>query len=307
MPQHPSCRYQKPWLSYHEQANVLQSRGLHISDLSAVTEFLQHVNYYRFSGYCLAFETARHQFQDSVTFEQVRGAYRFDQALRDLITEALELVEIDFRTAIAYHFGEKYGPFGHTHAKNFHHPFHPHSSHRDWQRKLHSEAKRSSELFVKHFEAHYQEFPALPVWVITELMSFGSLSRMGQGMLKEDQKNISHRYGLQPKNWVTWMHHLTYVRNLCAHHARLWDRVWAIKPELPHGKAWKEPYLADNTRLLATLYILNTLMKHCPAIAPFRQDWKSRVEDLLAHPPAVCDPNQCMGLAPHWETHSLWE
>lgn len=295
--------YQKPWLSYQDQIKRLESRGMIVNDEAAAMEFLQHLNYYRFSGYGLAFETARHQFQDSVTFEQVQEAYHFDQTLRDVVTEALEIVEIDSRTAIAYHFGETHGPFGHTHAENFSSQL----EHPEWLVAVRRETKRSKELFVRHFKATYQEYPNLPVWVATELITFGSLSRMYEGMHKKDQREIAHRYGLQRQDYASWLHHLNYVRNLCAHHARLWDRIWSIKPRLPHGKAWRnQSLLPGNNRLFMTLLILNAIMKRCPAIETFRQEWKSRIETLLNNPPAAIDPFQKMGLADTWKTHPLW-
>lgn len=109
----PLPPYKKPWLSFRDQVSRLQSRGLIVSDVQAAMDFLRHVNYYRFSGFCLAFESSRHQFSDGVTFEQVRTAYQFDRVVRDIVTEALEVVELDFRTAVAHHFGQKYGAFGH--------------------------------------------------------------------------------------------------------------------------------------------------------------------------------------------------
>jgi abortive infection bacteriophage resistance protein len=89
--------------------------------------------------------------------------------------------------------------------------------------------------------------------MVTEVMSFGGLSKMFMGMSRRDQKVISNRYGLQPIILQSWMHHFVYVRNLCAHHSRVWDRVWAIKPTLPYGKDWAAPNLRSNRHLLATL------------------------------------------------------
>ena len=225
-PPNPLPAYQKPWLSYQDQIDLLQSRGMVVDDVQGAIEFLQHVNYYRFSVFCVAFESSRHQFANGVTFEQVQAACEFDRDLRDLVTEALEVVELDLRTAVAYHFGQQYGPFGHVAPGSFFKDF----DHPEWIERLRSESKRSSEEFVEHFKATYSGFPDLPIWVLTETMSLGGLSRMCSWMLKRDQKVIAQRYGLQPHYWVTWLHHLTYVRNLCAHHARLWDRKWSIKP-----------------------------------------------------------------------------
>lgn len=299
----PLLSYQKPWLSLQDQIALLQSRGMEIADAQAAIEFLQHINYYRFSLFCKAFESSRHQFAEGVTFEQVQAACEFDRDLRDLVTEALEVVELDFRMAVAYHFGEQYGPFGHVTPGNFFKRF----DHAKWIDRLRSDAGRSSEEFVEHFKVKYSEFPDLPIWVLTETLSFGGLSRMCSGMLKRDHKVIAQRYGLQPRDWVSWLHHLTYVRNLCAHHARLWDRNWSIKPLLPAACVWRPPHLPGNNRLFATLLILNYLIAHCPTVAAYATKWRSRVEVLIDEPPKVANAADLMGLAATWKTHPLWK
>lgn len=298
-----SLPYQKGWLSYFDQVQLLQQRGLVVSDLRKAEQFLSHLNYYRFSGYCLAFESQRHTFIAGTTFEQIVDAYKFDLVLRDLITEALEIIEVDLRAAIAYFFGQRYGAFGHTDSKSFFAGF----AHMHWLSRLQEEAERSSELFVTHFKQAYIEFPNLPVWMVTEVMSFGGLSKMFMGMSRTDQKSISGRYGLQPSILQSWMHHFVYVRNLCAHHSRLWDRVWAIKPGLPHGKDWGPPILRSNRHLLATLMLLRYWLKRIPAATGFATDWKLRIEKHLQALPSAGNANARMGLTDHWTTSSIWK
>lgn len=147
--QTPTASYQKPWLSDADQVATLVARGLVVPNTAVAEQFLSHVNYYRFSGYCLAFEQPRHVFSNGVTFDDVANAYRFDTSLRDLLTEALEVLEIDVRSWIAHHFGKVYGAFGHTSSTNFHVP----GKHADLMKHFHEEANRSSELFVTHFKA----------------------------------------------------------------------------------------------------------------------------------------------------------
>jgi abortive infection bacteriophage resistance protein len=141
----------------------------------------------------------------------------------------------------------------------------------------------------------------------TEIMSFGSLSMMFSGMLKSDQKRVAYRYGLQPSTLRSWMHHLVYVRNLCAHHARLWDRIWAIKAELPHGAMWHPPHLPGNDRLFSTLLILFWMMKHSGGINPFSRQWRERIIEHLLHPPNTPEAIRRMGLAVRWQTQPLWQ
>jgi len=307
--------YNKPWLSYSDQVALLQQRGLRIQDVPAAKDFLEHVNYYRFSGYCLAFEKSRHCFRPGTTFEQVQAAYDFDRVLRDVVTEGLEVIEVDLRTRIAYHFGQQYGAFGHTDPNNFFlappqfsKPSRSAKDHDSWTKKLHAEAKRSSERFVTHFRKTYREFPDLPIWVITETMSFGTLSRLYNMMLKKDLKAIAGYFQIQPNVLTSWMHHATYVRNLCAHHARLWDRRWTITPQLAYGSAWRDlPNRTNATRLFVTLLILYFLMGKSPAAKTFAGEWQARVESLLLHPPAVPNAATLMGLPPTWQNHPLWK
>ena len=294
--------FNKPWLSWTDQLTLLEQRGLVVVDRQSALDFLAHVNYYRFSGYCLAFEAQRHQFVAGTTFEQVHLAYEFDRILRDLVTEALEVIEIDLRTAVAHHYGHAHGAFGHVSAGQFHRGF----QHGFWLQKLRDETSRSQELFVKHFRRSYSQYPDLPVWIATEIMSFGSLSRMFSGMLKPDQTVIAHRYGLQVDVMKSWMHHMVYVRNVCAHHARLWDRAWAIKPILPFGKNWQMPAVPGNDRLFATLLALRWMLRRCRAAHPLDTEWRDRVTAHLAALPEVLDPESLIGLGPNWQDNFLW-
>lgn len=153
--------YDKPWLSIANQLEKLESRGLIIDDPKEAEQFLWHLNYYRFSGYCLAFEQSRHSFQSGTTFSQIRAAYDFDVKLRDLLTEGLEVIEVDTRSAIAHIFGEQCGAFGYADAKHFR----PSLDHADWLCRVNDEAERSSELFVAHFKSQYDGFPFRPCFL----------------------------------------------------------------------------------------------------------------------------------------------
>jgi abortive infection bacteriophage resistance protein len=185
--------YTKSWLTYSDQVPRLVSRGLVVNTPIAAHVFLSHINDYRFSCYCLAFEQERHVFRPEVTFEQVRASYEFDLVLRDLITEALEVLELDFRAAVAYNFARHYGAFGHVDPGSFHDSL----DHADWLAQLRREAGRPKEQFIEHFRKTYAEFPDLPIWIATETLSFGTLSRMYHGMWRKDQRNVAIRYRVQ--------------------------------------------------------------------------------------------------------------
>lgn len=293
----------KRWHSIPDQLTKLLLRGLVIDDSAAATTFLRHINYYCFTGYGLVFEQPRHTYIAGTTFDQIRQTYEFDRALRDLFTESIELIELDLRTALAHTFGELHGAFGHTVAAKFYDRF----RHTQWLAKTREETQRSSDLFIAHYRAKYLEFPDVPIWVAVETMSFGALSNFYRSLAKEDQKRVSSRYGLQPRTLGSWIHHLVYVRNLCAHHARLWDREWSIKPNLPAGNVWAPPSVPGNSQLFASMLIQSTMLQPITPENTFITDWRTRVENLLTNRLPTCpDALKKMGLPASWTTHPLW-
>jgi abortive infection bacteriophage resistance protein len=299
----PPLPYSKTWLSVADQVQRLAARGLVVGDGKDAAEFLLHQNYYRFSGYASAFEQSPEQIAAGTTFQQVRQCYEFDRTLRDLCAEAIELIEVDVRTATAYTFAETYGPFGHTDPQRFHLPQH----HAGWLKKLRDESQRSSERFIGHHKTKYSEYPDLPLWVATEVMSFGTLSILYRHMFKTDQKRVASRYRLQPGTFGSWLHHLVYVRNLCAHHSRLWDRQFSVKPDLPPGNAWQPPQLCDNSRLYVSLLVQSFLLSAIRTESLAVGQWRRRVEELVGAELPAC-PNALgrMGLPAGWKNHPHW-
>ena len=295
--------YLKPALSAPDQVALLQSRGLTVADPARAAAVLGHLNYYRFSGYCLSFESARHQFIPGTTFEEVEALYEFDRVLRDFVAEAIEVVELDFRTAAASHIAHQYGAFGHTDPANFYRP----AWHQGWLDRLRDEADRSNEQFITHYRTKYQGFPDVPVWMVAEIMSFGAASKMYSGMYRNDQIDIAKRYGQHSTVLRSWLHHLVYVRNVCAHHARLWGRTFPIMPELPRNiAAWQPPQLPVRDRLFVTLLIINALLGAVPVTRPFAAEWRARVEKHLDPLPPVPNALTHLGLTPQWMRHPVW-
>lgn len=103
------------------------------------------------------------------------------------------------------------------------------------------------------------------------------------------------------------MHHLVYVRNLCAHHSRLFGRVFDIKPELPAKvAAWQAPHLLASDRLHCTLLILNTFLTKSPVTRSFAEDWRARMAIHLDKVPAMPNAGDHLGLTEKWKSHPLW-
>lgn len=242
--------YDKPFKTFSEQVKILQSRGLLIKKNDEAELILKQINYYRFSAYSIPFQKEKDKFNKGTTLENVIKLYEFDSKLRLHLFSWMEKIEIQLRTFVTYFLAKKYGKFGYT-DKGI---FSPQFKHTEWLNTLKEEQNRSSETFIKHYSKKYKDSTYLPIWMVTEIMSLGNLSRLFKGMKKQDQKNMSGSIGLNAPVMVSWMHHLTYIRNLCAHHSRIWNREMAIRPVIPNAEKWK--YLKHNNKLFATLSII---------------------------------------------------
>jgi abortive infection bacteriophage resistance protein len=293
-------KYNKPPLSHSEQIDLLISRDLMVSNREKAEKFLSQVNYYRLSAYCLPFEIKRHQFHSDVTFEQIRKLYEFDRRLRFLIDEALEVVEISIRATISYYLANKYGPFAHEKDKIFFDK----KRHAEWLAKTHEETDRSKETFVEHFKNKYEGFPQIPIWIAVEVISFGTLSKLYNNLLRSEQIYIAERIGFHSSVLSSWLHTFTYIRNICAHHSRIWNRQLSIAMVVPKNNYWCS---VNTKRIGSVIFAINNLMSKLSIEKEIRMDWRGKIKDLLDNPIDIPKFYEVIGLSKNWENSLLWK
>jgi abortive infection bacteriophage resistance protein len=307
----PLVSYQKAPLSFSQQVSHLAGKGMIFYDKSAAERTLACISYYRLSGYWYPFRvrdsqnTVTDQFQANTHFSDVVSLYEFDRQLRTLVLDAIERVEVAVRTQFTYHMGHRYGAFAHTDQQNFH----PSFGHAKWLAKLDEETKRSRDDFIRHYRDKYAGFPAIPIWMLTEVMSLGALSFGYNGLQNnqkqgvEDKKAIAEYFNLHYKSLGDWLHTLTYIRNLCAHHNRLWNRALAIKPDRGKNKAWMPPLTPRNDRVFYVLLMLRHLLK----ATDNGTYWQASINQLLAQVEPQKRWRAAMGLPENWREHPLWK
>jgi abortive infection bacteriophage resistance protein len=199
------------------------------------------VNYYRLSGYLYPFRrTESDAFMEGETLSVVWRRYCFDRRLRVLVLDAIGRVEVAVRTQLVFHFAHQYGPFGHCSEENL--PKLKVEQYIGFRENLLTETSRSKEAFKTHFKEKYgDEHRNLPIWMVCELMSVGSLLTFFKGTEDEIQRKVAQHFGLADKLLVSWLQSLYAVRNICAHHARLWNRQLGnapVKPQKNKFPAW---------------------------------------------------------------------
>lgn len=222
----------KPSLSWEEQVALLVKRGLVIDDESGCAAFLASTNYYRFAGYARYFQKAPHlgddTFREGTTFDEIRGIYEADEALRAMLVQPLARVEVLLRTHTAYVIANDHGPCGRFLEEDFY------TDVGDRELTVEScrrDIERSNERHILHFKntsdaAH--AFDALPVWSAVEVWSFGTLSKcIERGAKGSLGDAVATSLGIAKAGFPYRVRSLVYLRNRCAHHSRLWNH-WVL-------------------------------------------------------------------------------
>ncbi|EDY87047.1 Abi family protein [gamma proteobacterium HTCC5015] len=297
--------YEKPWLSYREQLDKLKNRGLAVTDEPKALEYLERIGYYRLSGYWHPFRersglfcpigkgipkgkktkpttAALDSFKSGSTFEAAVRLYVFDKKLRLLTLDALERIEVALRVDISHSLG-KYDPFAYLNTDLLFEGFAKEADsrtglprHVDWMKKQATQIARSKEDFIKHNKNKYGH--PLPIWIACEVWDFNTLSELYDGMRPKDQDAIAEKYGVQNgRTLASWLRSLNYLRNVCAHHSRLWNRNIIDQPQKPpkgvvpeFDQAWE----SGNEHIVARPFLLLCLcQKLLSGINPASSWW----------------------------------
>lgn len=315
--------YTKPPLTFQEQIELLKSRGLLFADESRAKRHLANISYYRMSAYMLPFKEANDEgeildsFKEGTTWNHVYNLYVFDRKLRLLVFDAIERLEVAIRTQIIYQLSHKYGSHWQDRQDIFDEPktitlqngkqividvYSEIQAH--IKEQLHN---NRAEVFIKHYINKYSQPVNPPSWMSVETMYFNHLSRICMGLKnRADIAGIASYFGLPPRTFCSWLHAVNYVRNICAHHARLWNRDMSIVPEkLGFSKKlqWlKNPNKVRLKKFYYTACMLNYMLQTVNPTSPF----KKRLIALLDEYKDVVSLSS-MGFPKDWKDEKMWK
>ncbi|WLI89247.1 Abi family protein [Massilia sp. R2A-15] len=310
-------------LTVPEQVVLLKSRGMTIADDAVAEATLVRLGYYRLSGYFYPLRKTQprgklgrqDEFQVGTSLELVECLYEFDRELRLLVLDAVERIEVAVRSDIAHRLGQRHRLAHEVHSEldskfcNQVNPRTGQTAYEDWAERLNAVLRRAQkEDFVKHHSAHYGG--RMPIWVVTEVWDFGLLSKFFAGMRYKDQSYIARKYGLnEAKYLVSWLRAVNFVRNVSAHHSRLWNRNIIERPGFPPSQPHHYlHHLTGNdqaqTRVYGTLCVIKSMLDR---IAP-QYGWTPRLIDLCARFP-VSDlvDLQAAGFPGDWREMNFWK
>ncbi|MFL5381211.1 MAG: Abi family protein [Longimicrobiaceae bacterium] len=292
----PRVPYTKPALSPAALLAHAASRGLTIADPLEALHALEYIGYYRLLTYMRPLQqadaaTGLRRFTPGTTFGDLLTLYDFDRELRLLCLDAVEKIEVALRAAIVSHVAVSEGPHFYLDPTQFEHV----GAFADF---YHTAQREDRHLAVKHYLKHYCTPELPPIWAIMEALTFGALSRLYSGLALRHRKAVALRFGYDETVLASWFRSVTFVRNLSAHHSRLWNAPMHVDQPLAAKKLRCEMIPTD--RLYARFVVLAALLD---AIDP-KSEWGRRLVALVGRYPAV--PLKQMGMPPGWQCRPFW-
>ncbi|MCF7689085.1 MAG: Abi family protein [Cephaloticoccus sp.] len=313
--------YGKPAMGLADLYAKIVGRGLTVATPVDLQAAVENLGYYRLAGYAYPFLVPpdRKVFKAGTTWEQIARVYEFDRELRLLVSDAIERIEVGLRARIItatttapiatavtapgapVAIG---GPHWFLDAARFHPQFNHAAFIQNLERevgiKYHPVTNQRilptdhAEKFIEHFYNKYDSPHLPPFWMVAEVLTLGSLSLLYKGLGDSLLKAvIANRFGITAKVMASWLHSLSHLRNICAHHGRLWNREFSITPKIP-------------VHLAATVHASNrfegqatVLVEMLRIIAP-ADDWRKEFRDLLMSFPEI--DISAMGFGPSWSS-----
>ena len=295
--------YTNPPLDYYQILTILKQRNLNIDDDNKAIDQLRIISYFRLANYLHPMEQDKttHLFKPNSKFDNAIDLYYFDKELRGLLFTAIQSFEIALRSKLIHHFSLSYGAFWiidrnlFTDKKIF----------AECAIRIQNEVFRSKEDFIQEHFAKYNNPIIPPAWKSLEVVSFGTLSRIFCNLTDKTLKKIIAREFNLPHHKLleSWCKSAVSLRNNLAHHARTWNRIFPIQPQLPHklNHEWIDTASVPNNKLYALICCLAYIQN---SIHP-GNNFRRQLKQLLASHPNV--DVSAMGFPKNWEQEDLWK
>lgn len=292
-------RYNQPQISVADQIQLLKSDGLVFTDENKAQHLLENISLFRLKSYLMPLRRLdSRKFKDGASFEDAYSLYKFDAALRKMVCSELEKIEVSIRTRLSLVMGDEAGIYWFENPANFRNV----NRHATLLASLRSELQRSDDDAIVGFMRNYSNsFPSS--WMTFEISSFGTLSMMYRCLnAGHARRKVARFYGVSDTVMESWLHSIVYVRNICAHHSRLWNRRLSINALVPRRTYLPFIKIPDDTKRV--YYILSILLYFLQSVNP-QNTFVSRFKSLLAEYPAVSVV--AMGFPDDWGNETLWQ
>lgn len=296
-------KYTKLPITITEQIEKLKQRGLIFGDEQKAAHYLSNISYYRLRAYTYPFQDnglSGQPFVQKIAFEDIMKLYVFDRKLRLLLYNAIEKIEIALRTQIIYQYAIVHGAFWHLDPSLYNNSMFFASQ----IASLQKEVNRSNETFIKHYKQTYNDPAEPPAWMSLEVSSIGLLSKIFSNLKDNSCKNeVTLHFGLKAISILeNWMQCFSLLRNVCAHHGRVWNRRMT-QLKLPNKPL--NTFITNRNILLYKVYAYICCMQYVLNIISPGHEFKNNLVALMKNCPMLQEKE--MGFPKDWQNEKIWQ
>ncbi len=296
-------KFTKPPQTPEDHLTLLKKRGLEFEDPERFYKYARTIGYYRLTGYMYPFQVSdgSHNFKAPTTFNFILDHYVFDKKLKLLLLHEIERIEISFRSIICNTYALKFGSHWYLESKHFNDS----NRHDQLLKEIKDYCSETSDLFIKNYNSKYTD-PQLPAsWMVFEIFTFGQMASLFENLKDTDEKKaIAEEFGTVVPLLESWLKSMNFIRNCCAHHARLWNKKIPLKPVIPVRRQKRFLNHVDDETNKRIYGIVSCMLFLNNKISP-KSKFKERLKTLFNDYPKI--NKLYMGFHNDWEKEPLWQ
>lgn len=262
----------KPFKTHNQMLKILRNRNMEVP--TSAKRVLERENYYCvINGYkdlFLETEAESETYIDGTSFDEVYALFSFDRELRSLLFPAMIKAESYIKSLVAYHFHARYPE------KNSFLAFENYRQDSDYAGKVLKTISTLSYCISKQKKNavtyYIDNYQHCPLWVLTNFLTFGQISKMFAVCSHETRLDISKHFStdykreyytrvqFSPEMLDEAIGALVMIRNCCAHDERLYNYRTRAKTRAL-SKALNARFIDDNRLFTSIVFLKIFLVK----------------------------------------------
>lgn len=339
-------QFKKEVKDHEDHLSKWQERGLVVANHERAKRYLSFIGYYRLSAYSIPFQqvssknpTTPHQFKANSSFDDILNLYVFDRELRLLVMDAIERIEVAIRAQVCHVLCcQTNDAFWYINEEHFKQSYSHKRLLANIERQLLNEKNRlerdekaiekrsitqdeknilknrvQKENFLRHYLSTYDSPKLPPAWMMIEMLTWGDLSHLYSGLTSNQyKKEIAQNLGLNLEILESCIKSFQDIRNICAHHSRLWNKEHGRSIKIPKSNAvkWlKNDIVLSNSAInynKRTYIVLVAMQTVLYEISP-NSTWGKRLKTLIEDHPFISASKANMGMPDLWYNDPFWD
>lgn len=227
----------KPFKTLDEQVDLLEKRGLTISNRQKTKHYLlQHSYYNVINVYSRFFQYEADKYIDGATFDEIRAVHVFDSEIKSAFFKYLLECEKHFKSILAYRFSEIYGDtsFAYLKTSSFDDKdlIQLSSTISQLSTTITKNLRKKESNAIKHYNSNHHD---VPLWVLVNQLTFGQVVYMYTHFNNKLKNAIAHDVAhylenntgekiiIEPNELQRFLFNLIDIRNCVAHNNMLFN------------------------------------------------------------------------------------